>query len=124
MLSTRRINLTGQTTDRECSPEGRIIRRQRRLARVEVSLATPVGKQCRFLTSAGRLSAPRSCASPLFVAAQTVSFDAKKAKTTWRLARRASLRRGRYSAVVRGIDQDGNVEQAKRRSNRASFQLR
>lgn len=124
VMTRRRINLSGRSTDRECSPEGRIIRTKRPLARVEVSVAIRVAKRCRYLTSSGALTAPRSCGKPLYLRARITGFDANKAKSAWRLTTKVKLPRGRYSAAVRAIDRDGNAEQAKRRSNRATFQAR
>jgi serine protease AprX len=123
-LTRTRIVLTGRTTDRECSPEGRAIAIKRKLERVEVSLATRAGKQCRFLTAKGTLSGPRSCRSPVWLPATTVGFDPKKAKTSWKLSRAVTLPAGRYNAIVRGIDRDGNVEANKRPTNRAKLRAK
>ncbi len=120
-LTRTRILLTGRTTDRECSPQGRVIRTTRKLARVEVSVQTRRGKQCRSLTSKGTLAGARSCARPVWVRAKTVSFDAKKSKTSWRLTRAVKVPRGRYSVTVRGVDRDGNVEAGTRKSNRITL---
>ncbi len=86
-----------------------------------MSVQTRAGKQCRSMTPKGALSSPRSCARPIWVRAKTVSFDAKKAKTSWRLARGVKLRGGRYNVTVRGVDRDGNVEVGTRRSNRIAL---
>ncbi len=123
-LTRTRVLFTGRTTDRECTPDGRIVRTERKLSRVEISVATREGKQCRFLTAKGTLSSARSCARPVWLRAKTVSFDAKKAKTSWRLARAVRLPAGRYTVIVRGVDRDGNVEVKKRRSNRATLRAR
>jgi hypothetical protein len=123
-LTRTRVLLSGRTTDRECSPEGRVIRTKRKLARVEVSVATRKGKQCRFVTFQGTLSSPRSCARPVWLRATTVSFDAKKAKTAWKLARAVKVPAGRYNVIVRGVDRDRNLEVKKLRSNRAKLRAR
>ena len=123
-MTRRRIGLNGRTTDRECSTEGKVIRTQRRLARVEVSVATRSGKQCRFLMAGGRLSGLRTCATPVFVRVRVVSFDRSSAKSTWQLAKGVRLPPGTYVVTVRGVDRDRNVEVAKRKSNRATFRVR
>jgi len=123
-VTRKRILLTGRTTDLECSPEGRSVRTKRKLARVEVSVATRRGKQCRFLTSKGTLGSLRSCARSVWLRTKTVSFDARKSKTSWQLARAVTLPRGSYSVTVRGIDRDGNVEVKKRSSNRARLRAK
>lgn len=123
-VTRRRLGLNGRTTDRECSPEGRAIRTQRRLARVEVSVALKSKGRCRYLTTSGRLSKAQSRAKPIFVRARVVGFDRKTAKSTWRLAKGVRLARGTYSVTVRGVDRDRNVEVAKRKSNRATLRVR
>jgi len=123
-VSRRRIIVNGRTTDRECSPDGRIVRTRRRLARVEVSVGTRSAKQCRYLTSSGRLSPARDCAQPIYVRARVVRFIRSRAKSFWRLSRSARLRRGRYTAIVRGVDRDGNVEIKQRPTNRATLIVR
>lgn len=123
-LTRTRILLSGRATDRECSPNGRAVRSEQKLARVEVSVAVRAGKKCRFLTAKGTLSGPRSCARPLWLKTNTVSFDAKKANTAWKYARAVKLPAGRYSVVVRGVDRDGNLEAKKRSSNRAMLRFK
>ena len=45
-------------------------------------------------------------------------------KTTWKLDRPVTLRPGTYTAIIRATDREGNVETAKRRTNRARFRVR
>jgi len=123
-VTRKRIELKGRTTDRECSAEGRIVPTRRRLARVEVSVATRSARQCRFLLTSGRLSGRRSCAKPAFVRGRVVSFNRRSGKSAWQLSKGVLLRPGTYTAIARGVDRDGDVEVAKRRSNRATFRVR
>ena len=99
-ISRRGLTFRGRSADRGCS----------RLARVRISLARTVGKRCRFLTSAGRFSRPRSCLRTSYLTAGGTS--------RWRFSRRVRLPRGRYKVVVRGIDGAGNRE---RKAGRRTF---
>jgi len=53
-----------------------------------------------------------------------VSFSRSKAKSTWQLTKEVRLVAGAYAVTARGVDRDGNVEVAKRSSNRATFRVR
>ena len=70
----------------------------------------------------GKLSKRRPCSKPLYVRAQPVSF--RGGKTTWKLDRPVTLRPGTYTAIIRATDREGNVETAKRRTNRAQLRVR
>ena len=49
VFSRRRLSLTGRTTDRDCTLTGEDVRSQRRVQRIEVSIATRRKKACLFV---------------------------------------------------------------------------
>jgi hypothetical protein len=88
----RSRRLSGTARDRGCSG----------LARVEVSVAVPAGKRCRFVDARGRLGRPRACSLRRYLVAR--GTDA------WSVGVR--LPHGRLRVVVRATDLAGNVVRA------------
>jgi hypothetical protein len=65
------------------------------IARVDIAVARAAGrKRCRFVTAAGRLSAPRSCRRPLVIAGGSLNLRLPV--------------RGRYRVTARAYDRAGN----------------
>jgi hypothetical protein len=117
------LSLSGRTTDRDCRPDGTDVRAQRPLRTIQVSVRVTVkGGTCEFVQSNGKLSAPRACTKPIWLRAKAGKFSG--GKTAWGFSLRVSLPPGRYLAIVRSADSQGNVETAVRRTNQAPFRVR
>ncbi|HVS28953.1 MAG TPA: hypothetical protein VHE14_05340 [Solirubrobacteraceae bacterium] len=110
-LSRRRLRVDGRAGGGSCAGQAA----GRGIARVDVAVARVSRRRCRFVGARGRLGPPRSCRRPLFLAARGTS--------SWRLALRARLPRGRYSVRSRALDDAGNVERPAR-ANKLRLRVR
>lgn len=81
------------------------------LARVEVAVARRARSGCRFLVGR-RVTAARKCRG------RGAPFMRARGTKTWRLARRARVRRGRYVAFTRAVDSLGRRSPVRRISIR------
>ena len=107
-----RSTLRGRASDRGCGPRGR----GGILTGVRVAIAKRVGRACRHLGSDGRLGARRSCRRPRYLDARR-----RGGRFTFSSARR--LPAGRYVALSRAADREGNAERRGPR-NRVTFRVR
>ncbi len=74
-------------------------------------MSRKVGKQCRYLTDAGRLTKRLPCGLPLTVVAH--------GKQRWRVGGKATkLPKGRYTVKAQAIDRAGNLSRTVTRSLR------
>jgi pseudomonalisin len=96
-VGRRRVSLQGATSDRGCGPGG-----SGAVSAVKVSIARTGPRGCSFVTAAGRLTRPRSCARPVLLTAS--------GHAAWRLALGVHLPPGTYRVEARGIDTAGNME--------------
>lgn len=114
-VSRRRISISGRTIDRVCDTGTAHSSFHGKVAKVTVSVARIVTrKRCQFLTAKGRLGATRSCKHPVRLRVKTHFIGGASNKTSWKLARRVHLRRGRYEIAVRGTDSFGHRETKRR----------
>jgi hypothetical protein len=90
-----------------------------KVAHVDVSIAKVrgkgVGKNCRFLTPKGKLTAFRNCRRPVLLRA--------RGTTHWRLTVKGPLPAGHYRAVVRGVDAAKNKERPHKGRNITYFTI-
>jgi hypothetical protein len=100
-VTRRKLRFSGRASDRACGTDG-VVRS------VQVAVFRKVRGGCRFVSRKGRLAKRTSCAKPTFLTA--------KGTTSWTLARKARLPRGRgYRVRVRVVDGAGNVRTSNRR---------
>jgi hypothetical protein len=110
-VGRRRVSLRGTTSDRGCGPGGRGAVRV-----VKVSIARTGPQGCSFVTAAGRLTRPRSCARPVLLTAS--------GHTAWKLSLRVHLPAGSYRVEARGVDTAGNRERPSGRGNTLKLRVR
>ena len=92
------LSVSGTASANRCAHASSAIQRRERVARVFVMIYRPAAHgRCRFLTSKGSLTRPRSCQRPVEFRAHGTS--------RWSLRRRLNITRGRY--VVRSDAVDG-----------------
>jgi hypothetical protein len=115
----RRLHFAGSSKDKGCTGANGV-RSAGKVNRVLVSVANVrgkgKGKNCRFLTKAGRLTAFRYCRRPVLLRASGTG--------KWSITLRPRLLpKGHYRVVVRGIDAAKNKEQPKKGRNIRSFRI-
>src|SRR3954469_343049 len=116
----RRLHFAGRSSDKGCTTANGIVAAGK-VSRVLVSVAKVrgkgKGKNCRFLTKAGKLTAFRNCRRPVL----------RRASGTrkWKITLNArGLPRGHYRVVVRGVDASKNKEKPTKGRNIRSFRIR
>jgi hypothetical protein len=116
----RRLHFAGRSSDKGCTTANGIVAAGK-VSRVLVSVAKVrgkgKGKNCRFLTKAGKLTAFRNCRRPVL----------RRASGTrkWKITLKArGLPRGHYRVVVRGVDASKNKERPTKGRNIRSFRIR
>jgi hypothetical protein len=109
--SRRRIALRGRASDFACSGKrGRVLA-------VGVAVARRVtANRCRFLLPSGRFGATVACGRRTYLPVHGTR--------AWRLARRAALKPGVYTAWTRSVDAAGNVGYARSTADRVRFRVR
>ncbi|HEX8207736.1 MAG TPA: M14 family zinc carboxypeptidase [Solirubrobacteraceae bacterium] len=112
--SRRRIVLGGGS--RDSAPEGLTPH----VAQVHLSIARRAGKRCRFLDDQGRFTKRTRCGRLPYVVAR-VRRPGRAAR--WKYAIGARLPKGRYVAVARGVDAEGNLE-PRTKTNVLRFKIR
>lgn len=96
-----RATLTGHALDRSCG--------RAPIARVRISVAEVRRQRCQFVQANGRLTRPRRCNSPVFLAA-TVRRDRAGRRASFALRLGLPLPAGRWRAVAVASDAAGRVE--------------
>src|SRR4051794_7924694 len=116
----RRLHFAGRSKDKACTGANGVVSAGK-VSRVLVSVAKVrgkgKGKNCRFLTKAGKLTAFRNCRRPVL----------RRASGTrkWKITLKArGLPRGHYRVVVRGVDASKNKEKPTKGRNIRSFRIR
>jgi hypothetical protein len=116
----RRLHFAGRSSDKGCTTANGIVAAGK-VSRVLVSVAKVrgkgKGKNCRFLTKAGKLTAFRNCRRPVL----------RRASGTrkWKITLKArGLPHGHYRVVVRGVDASKNKEKPTKGRNIRSFRIR
>ena len=116
----RRLHFAGRSSDKGCTGANGIVAAGK-VSRVLVSVAKVrgkgKGKNCRFLTKAGKLTAYRYCRRPVLLRASGTR--------KWKITLKArGLPRGHYRVVVRGVDASKNKEKPTKGRNIRSFRIR
>jgi hypothetical protein len=119
-VGRRRLRFAGRSSDRGCTTANGIVAAGK-VSRVLVSVAKVrgkgKGKNCRFLTKSGKLTAFRYCRRPVLLSA--------KGSAKWQITLKANgLPAGRYRVVVRGVDTAKNKEKPTKGRNIRSFRIR
>jgi hypothetical protein len=115
--SRRRLRFRGSSRDVGCTGANGLAAAGK-VARVDLSVAKVrgkgEGKNCRFLTKAGKLTAFRRCRRPVLLRA--------RGTRTWNITLKPHrLPAGSYRAVVRGVDAAKNKEKPTKGRNILSF---
>lgn len=115
----RRLHFAGRSSDKGCTTANGIVAAGK-VSRVLVSVAKVrgkgKGKNCRFLTKAGKLTSFRNCRRPVLLRASGTR--------KWKITLKArGLPRGRYRVVVRGVDASKNKEKPAKGRNIRSFRI-
>src|SRR3954451_23516823 len=115
----RRLHFAGRSSDKGCTTANGIVAAGK-VSRVLVSVAKVrgkgKGKNCRFLTKAGKLTAFRYCRRPVLLRASGTR--------KWKITLKArGLPRGHYRVVVRGVDASKNKEKPTKGRNIRSFRI-
>src|SRR4051812_39358303 len=115
----RRLHFAGRSSDKGCVGANGITAAGK-VSRVFVSVAKVrgkgKGKNCRFLTRAGKLTAYRNCRRPVLLRASGTR--------KWKITLKArGLPRGHYRVVVRGVDASKNKEKPTKGRNIRSLRI-
>jgi len=111
-IRATRILLRGTASDRGCKADVKTRERAGALRKVTVAVALRSGTRCRHVSRRGTLGPPRSCRTPVFLAA--------RGNQAWRLELRGTFKPGRYVVSVRATDAAGN----RGRTKTATLRLR
>jgi Bacterial Ig-like domain len=94
--AARKHAVRGTSSDLGCGPSGR-----GSVAYVAISVQRKQGKHCRYMSSKGKLSSTKSCASPVWLRAHGTG--------KWSFGLSKKLPRGTYNVRVHALDSAGNV---------------
>jgi len=92
----RKRVVRGTSSDRGCGVAG-----SGSVSYVAISVQRKQGKRCRYMSSKGKLSSAKSCATPVYLRAHGVG--------KWAFGLSKKLPRGAYTVHVHALDTAGNV---------------
>jgi hypothetical protein len=118
---SRGLTVRGHSYDGGC--RNRAIAKKRNAIAASVALARRDGAGCRWLEPSHAFGKRRGCGRPTFHTAR-VGYRYATRRATWRFHTGVTLRKGRYFAMARAVDQSGNVETRFTNRNRKGFNVK